>query len=287
MYIRENFQENDMTTSYSGRRIRRAVEKEQESIKREAKKEKQMNLQEETKVKEVQKSEENRYSYLPEVGTDRTKDRLRLMIVNKLANGGNHLIGVFGMNSDTILSEVLQEMRSSGNFIMLRKSYLSMDDVFATFAGIILKYLQGSFLNDERVYGDDWTRNQLFRYLNDICPDETLEELGGFYKIEALSIKLDRGEKCKQLLRFIKEQLRRYDVKFVWNVETDIYNLNYRLLKDLSQIVCDDLIIVVNSLAPLRMEAQHIGAEFEYGDSEHMGHKIIQKFFCGETIYDA
>lgn len=283
MYIRENFQENDMTTSYSGRRIRRAVEEEQESIKQEAKNEKQTNLREGTKVKEVPKSEENRYSYLPEIGTDRTKDRLRLMIVNKLANGGNNLIGVFGMNSDTILSEVLQEMRSSGNFIMLQKSWLSMDDVFKMFAGTMLKYI----LSEERVYISDMTKNQLASYLEEICPEETYRELGGLYELEALSRKLDRDEKCKQLLRFIKEQLGRYDVKFVWNVETDICNLNYRLLKDLSQIACDDLIIVVNSLAPLRMEAQHIGAEFEYGDSENMGHKIIQKFFCGETIYDA
>lgn len=306
MYQGKDFQENDRPSFYSGRRIRRAVVEEPQSHQ-------EREIPEETHGhEEMQNHEEPRHHDIPARGqiyetreqpqplrraprannqvTDDPKAKLVRSLERNLTDDTQmHLIGVFGMNSDITIANALRELNNSmyGDFHVLQSSRL-IDDVYTMFASAVLNFMGNS---SHRIRGLDeqWARNQVGRYLQEIHSSTYEPDYEyGLTRLARLGQKLERGETCRKLISFIKQQMYPRHPKFVWNIEVDMGELNYNLLNNLSQIANENLIVIVNTLGPLEFEAGLIGSQMGYGGCHSQtGHQILSKYIWFEDIIQA
>lgn len=297
MYQGRDFQETERPSFYSGRRIRRAFQQPQD--------------QEESRVEETQHEEpvssnvpvrEKRESQQVQQEplhhmhqtTNQTANDPKARLVRSLErnlrdSNQKHLIGVFGMNSDNTIAEALRELNNSmyGDFCVLQSSRL-IDDVFTMFASSMLNFMEA---NSHRIRGLDnqWVRNQVCRYLNEIYSSNHEPDYEyGLTRLSRLGQRLERGDKCREMVAFIKQQMNSRNTKFVWNIEVDMGELNYNLLNNLSQIANENLIVIVNTLGPLEFEAGLIGSQMGYGGCHSQtGYQILHKYIWFEDIIQA
>lgn len=286
MYQGRDFQETDRPSFYSGRRIRRAVEQPQ--------------YQEESPVRDevshrheemISHEEAPRHVYQTnsQTANDPKAKLVRSLERNLTDSSQKHLIGVFGMNSDNTIANALRELNNSmyGNFYVLQSSRL-IDDVFTMFASAMLSFLE---TNSRTIRGldDRWAQNVVLRYLQEIHSSNYEPDYeDGLMRLSRLGQRLERGEKCRDLMSFIKQQMYPRYPKFVWNIEVDMGELNYNLLNNLSQIANENLIVIVNTLGPLEFEAGLIGSQMGYGGCHSQtGHQILHKYIWFEDLIQA
>ena len=200
-----------------------------------------------------------------------------------------HLICVFGMNSDSIIEEALRELKHEmykDLFILPRSRHLW--DPCNTFAGTMINFLKS---NSKKIEGlNDWRNsNEALRYcfeinsyyvmLEKLRQRENIDE--GYVCSVMSNSSVEREEKCKELISFLKQQAYPRDIKFVWNIEVPVGGFEYAMLKSLSQLANENLIIIINNLGSKEIEAGVIGNRV--GDSQ-TGHQVLQKFFWFEDI---
>lgn len=282
---------------YSGRKIRGLGEKRNTLVEDRTNEEVERNTREEMRgIEEVprpvhRREETTRQSHGQELErhTQRTisvrgntpTEQLRSCI--ERASSG--LIGVFGMNSDNVVNEVLRQVQynRSGDFYVIHPSRLIVDDVFTMFASSML-----SFLEQETGYRDDWQR-AAYRIINDIGVGESDFDFYdyGLTRLSRVSQRLERPQKCRELIDFIKNQRRMHNAKFIWNIEIDIGRLDYMILSKLSQIASQDLIIIVNTLGTLDFEVGNIGAMVGHGNPNETGYGVLHKYMGFQEIIRA
>lgn len=306
MNQRRDFQETDRPSFYSGRKIRRAVEQPQyqeespvrdevshrheELSSHEEPSSSSVPVRETRRIQQVrQESPRHMHQTNNQTANDPKAKLVRSLERNLTDSSQKHLIGVFGMNSDNTIANALRELNNSmyGNFYVLQSSRL-IDDVFTMFASAMLNFLES---NSNRIRGldDRWAQNVVLRYLQEIHSSNYEPDYeDGLMRLSRLGQRLERGEKCRDLMSFIKQQMYPRYPKFVWNIEVDMGELNYNLLNNLSQIANENLIVIVNTLGPLEFEAGLIGSQMGYGGCPNQtGHQILHKYIWFEDLIQA
>lgn len=207
------------------------------------------------------------------------KEKLIRSIERSLRNPTDcNLIGIFGMNSDNLLYEAFGELRYNSNIILLDRTYL-MEDAYTMFAAMMLKFAEENLSRNT----NRWITNQILRYIREIGPNrEDNYYYDGLSALSALSQRLDRGKKCKELIQFMKRELNYSPAtRFVWNIEIGIGHLTYDLLRQLSDIASEDLLIIVNSLGSATLETRMLANSV--GDPGS-GYNLLQKFFSYDNL---
>ena len=298
MNQRKDFQETDRPSFYSGRRIRRAVEQpqyqEESHVEESHHEEPETSSVPEREARRIQQVSQETPRNMHQTNNQKTANDSKAKLIRSLErnltdSNQKHLIGVFGMNSDATIANAMRALNNSmyGDFYELQNSRL-IEDVYTMFASAVLNFMGN---NSHRIRGleEQWARNQVLRYLQEIhsCNYEPDYEYG-LTRLSRLGQRLERGEKCKELISFIKQQMYPRNTKFVWNIEVDMGELNYNLLNNLSQIANENLIIIVNTLGPLEFEAGLIGSQMGYGGCPNQtGHQILQKYIWFEDLIQA
>jgi hypothetical protein len=282
---------------YSGRKIRGLGEKGNTLVEDTTKEEVGQNTREEGPgIEEVpipvhRREETTRQSYRQELEShtqsttsvrgNTPMEQLRSCI--ERASSG--LIGVFGMNSDNVVNEALRQVQYNRfwDFYVIHPSRLIVDDVFTMFASSML-----SFVEQASDYRDDWQR-EAYRIINEIGAGESDFDFYdyGLTKLSRVSQRLERPQKCRELIDFIKNQRSMHNAKFIWNIEIDIGRLDYMILSKLSQIASQDLIIIVSTLGTLDFEVGNIGAMVGHGNPNEAGYGVLHKYMGFQEIVRA
>jgi len=286
MNKRKNFQETDNPFFYSGRKIRIAVEEPQGKEERTAEEkyhgehENSNKSVKETKI--IQRVARNGHQTNNQQIENDPKAKLIRSLEKKLSDScQNHLIGVFGINSDTIIANALRDLNLSRmymDFYELPRSNV-IDDVYIMFATAMLK-----FIKDRGLEGR-WEYHQAIASLHEIASaNYDLEDEDEFERFPRLCQNIERPEKCKNLTSFIKQQMNSNNAKFVWNFEVGFGELNYNLLNNLSEIANENLIVIVNTFGSLDQEARIIGSKLRSNCPNQEGYQILHKYFWIEDI---
>ena len=190
-------------------------------------------------------------------------------------NATRHLIGFFVIYSDEVVERAKAEIQSTygRRVVQFPKTYLAGDE-FTTFAGSV--YRQYS----SQDYSVDFKRDLAF-FCTALCGASSattrFEELSNAVAV------LNRFQTVKELISTLKTVDYR-DTKYIWYLEIDPVYVKEDLLANLSKMVNDDLIIVVNYLKTVEMEREALSSKWKALNYPNMGYHILQKYLGLDLI---
>ena len=200
--------------------------------------------------------------------------RFKSMIESiKNKNSSFNMIGVFGMNSDTVISETLDDVSGVCRY---NKIYYDGSDIYNWILTCAYERIQE--LNRRYVYT---SRGYVYYQIRDLmaelegCQENYYDEYtSSIQRLNAMSCNSNRPNKIVRLMENIS---RVEDVPLLINIEFESFD--YKTLKKLSLLNTPHLIIVVSSMIDYHMISANIEAT-----SMLNGRDCLEKFFSSRNL---
>lgn len=179
--------------------------------------------------------------------------RLTSRIEANLESPNQEMIGVFGIESDTVVNEALKEVETPYK-LLGRFSTDDNPDVYKLFASRVFNYAKniGNLTQSEK--------NRILQLLTKFDTDTGENPyIGSLDSLMRLATKTFRNVYCKECLELLKEIEENRNTKYILVVEVGLGGFNYDVLQKLININSSDLLIIIHSLRPLWYEDGILG----------------------------
>lgn len=235
--------------------------------------------------------EENRNREIRERVTSNSLSR----IISAIMEGRNssNMIGVFGMYSEELVASELRRIENA--YFLGYVDTTASNDLYNNVAACILNYLNRSNItNTGRL--DDYEARSLMMKLSEIYYDETEEDYFGydsFERLRMISDKHDRNKKIINVIRLLKDYMSnrnryynydRNNRKFIMVIQIDDRSFSYDILRKLSSLKSQDLVIITTTILPI--ELAKVTLKNSVGNTTN-GAELMERFFNIGNIIEA
>ncbi len=205
---------------------------------------------------------------------------------NLLGESITPLIGVFGMNSDNVIREALnnlneESLRDSGvKFYALdiQTHSATANDIYVSFAACIKCFIEREDVKDKipiPQYRDILVSLNEVVHATVDCKDED----NHFARMHA---NLNRATLCKDILNKLTSALGSEACQFIINFEVPMFGLDSKVLAQAHSLASERLIIILNNL--LSLDAEKVFLEEKY--MIHEAYQLLNKYIYFENIID-
>lgn len=177
--------------------------------------------------------------------------RFKNRLVELVNSRDTAIIGVFGIESDDVVNQVIgEQLNSSPKMVYLGKyEYHIGSDVYEIIAASILKFVE-RIVRSYQYRNEEYTIQKIYAELEEIVESgrDSYEYSSGLENLELINARYTRNETVRDVFNTLQRMGYGID-KFVLNLEVE-GNIDYRLLKELKSIISSNFIIILNTLAP-------------------------------------
>lgn len=214
--------------------------------------------------------------------------RLETCLTNLInSRGMSELVGVFGMNSDNIVYETIENMHNRKSEFM---GYIDMkvfgEDVYNGIASCLLKKMQ-EYCRENNYFSSPTReeRERIYSLLSDTFQRGSRED----YLIENPLLKLRRLEERQQRHKVLIEAIKMFrqtfyntNKKFIFVISVNTQFINYQMIQMLSKILDSGIIIIIQSLLDFEVQVRAFGNEIGYGSGDT---SLFFKYFNSQNIF--